>query len=233
MDIQMLIMPIVVIGFGLFAGGMFAYRKLTAGETFSWQKFLPTMGIGAIASFGLYLATGALPALDAVFVQIDTLMPGGAPSVSLVIAALLAVWNQISKGATSGGSVVQSTPVESVQQPVGASPGWSPGWTVTPTEQAGVSPFAALLTVVVGNDASSKRCNVRIDWGDGTPKEDFVPDPTSGVVVVSHPYIYKQGTSKYKGRQFYPTFEVIGQDGVSYGTFNVENKACAIEVQSL
>ena len=49
-DIQTLIMPIVLFGFGIFAVGMFAYRNLTAGETFSWAKMLPTMGIGGLAA---------------------------------------------------------------------------------------------------------------------------------------------------------------------------------------
>lgn len=123
MDIQTLIMPIIVIAFGLFAGGMYVYRKMTAGEAFSWEKFLPTMGLGALASVILYLAAGALPSLDAIFAQIESLAPGGAPSLTVILAALLAIYNQISKGTAPTATV--NTPAEqaaTIEQPKAGAP---------------------------------------------------------------------------------------------------------------
>jgi len=57
--IQPMVMPIVVAAFGIFAGFMFIYRNMTTGDQFSFEKFLPTMGVGAIAALFLY-ATGGV-----------------------------------------------------------------------------------------------------------------------------------------------------------------------------
>ncbi|MDP3563814.1 MAG: hypothetical protein Q8R70_04930 [Methanoregula sp.] len=101
MDIQTLIMPIVVIAFGLFAGATFVYRKMTAGEAFKLEKFLPTMGIGGIAAFALYLASGTFPSIDTLLTQIELMAPGGVPSITVILAALLAIYNSLVKSAAA------------------------------------------------------------------------------------------------------------------------------------
>jgi len=230
MDLPTYVMPIIVVAFGLFAGAMYAYRKITVKEPFKVEKFLPTMGIGALAALVVAGAGWVLPNLGDIFAQIEQMAPGGVPSITVIIAAILAVYNRVSKG----DNILPPFPtyVKPSDSAAPVTSEWSPGFTVTPTEMKGVSPFAALLTIVVGNDPKSVRCNVRIDWQDGTPAEDFIPDQTSGQVVVSHAYVYAQGMSKYSGHAFYPKFTVLGKDGKTYGDFNVVNKCCTIEVQS-
>jgi hypothetical protein len=113
----------------------------------------------------------------------------------------------------------------------GPSNSWSPGFTVTPVEQKGVSPFAAMLSIVAGRDQNGAQCNVTVDWMDGSPLETFKPDGL-GKVLVTHAYSYMQGTSQYTGHVFYPAFKVVSQGGAVLGEFNVEGKSCWIEVQS-
>jgi len=241
MDVQTLIMPIVVIAFGLFAGGMFVYRKMTAGETFSWEKFLPTMGIGALASFVLYLAAGALPSFDAVLAQIELMTPGGAPSITVILSALLVVWNTYMKGSgatttTTSTPAAQATTTEqatallpATAQPVTA---WQPGFTVTPTFQRGVSPLPVTLQVQGGMDSAGKRTALQVDWMDGSPAEDFVLDPTTGQKGISHTFLYNAAGTKYDAHSFYPEFTLIGSDGAKV-SFNVDGKGCEIECQSI
>ena len=238
-DIQTLIMPVIVAGFGIFAVGTWAYRKATVQEPFQLVKFLPTMGIGALAALVVYFASGAIPSMDQIMAQVALMMPGGVPSLSVIVAAILAVYNAVSKGdnplptlpsyvkpADAPGMV----PVEGTEPvAVGA---WSPGFTCTPVEQKGVSPFAALVTAVVGNDSTLKRCMLRVDWMDGTPIEDYRPNALTGAVVMTHGYDYQQGMSKYTGHQYYPKFTLISSAGVPVGEFNTIAKCCSIEVQS-
>ena len=112
MDTNTLIMPVIIIGFGLFAGAMFVYRNQTAGEKFDLQKFLPTMGIGALAAVVLWFASGTLPGLDQIFAEITVLAPGGTPSIAVIIAALLTIYNgYVKAGTTTSTSNVASTGV--------------------------------------------------------------------------------------------------------------------------
>jgi len=98
---QAWLMPVIVFAFGLFAAGMYLYRKYTAGEEFNATKFLQTMGLGGLAALVLYFASAAVPDVDAIITQIELLAPGGVPSMSVILAALLAVWNGLSKKVTS------------------------------------------------------------------------------------------------------------------------------------
>ena len=98
---QAWLMPVIVFAFGLFAAGMYLYRKYTAGESFEATKFLQTLGLGGLAALVLYFASAAIPDVDSVITYIETLAPGGVPSMSVILAALLAVWNGISKKTTT------------------------------------------------------------------------------------------------------------------------------------
>lgn len=111
------------------------------------------------------------------------------------------------------------------------SPAWSPGFTIVPVEQLGVSPFTAMFTITVGRDPSGNQCKVQVDWQDGTPVQEFHPNPRNQIMV-THTFTYLKGDSQYTGHQFYPVFRVIGPTGVVYGEFNTTNKCCWIEVQS-
>ena len=110
MDTNTVVMIVVMIATGLYAGGTYALKKIQdSGEQFSWEKFLPTFGIGALSAIVLYFSTGSVPALDAVFTQIEQMMPGGAMSATAVLAAVLMIFNQLGKTQTAGTSTV-STP---------------------------------------------------------------------------------------------------------------------------
>jgi len=229
-DINTIQFIVVLVGTGLYAGFSYALKKMQdSGTTFSLEKFLPTMGIGALASVVLYIGSGAIPGIENIFTSIDTMMPGGALSITVLLGAVMTIINQLTKGGAK--PVVATAPVVAASPAGTSAASWSPGFTAVPAAQAGVSPYAALITATVGDDAKSVRCNLRVDFGDGTPAEDFKPDPLSGIVNIAHVYTYAQGMSKYTGHQFYPAFEVIGQDGTSYGKFNVDGKFVAIEVQ--
>lgn len=245
------IMPIVIIGFGAFAGAMYIYRKMTAGETFSWAKFLPTMGYGAIAALVLWVGAGTIPDLNAIITQIELLAPGGAPSVSAIIAALLVIWNGLSKvnqpTATAMGvctttpkpvpvPVPETVPVVTPAVPVSDStgPGWiSSGFKVTPAFNVGYSPYLATLQAVVGMSSDMvHRCRLVVDWMDGTPRENIPVEPTQGIASMTHQYVYVKGDSKYSGHSFYPMFFVIDDATGVTQTYNLTNKCCEIEVQS-
>jgi len=233
-------MPTIVIAFGLFAGGMFVYRKMTAGEPFSWEKFLPTMGIGALASVVLYLAAGALPGLDQIFTQIETMMPGGAPSVTVIISALLVVLNTVMKGTTAVATT--PTPPTSIPAPVtvsaptvvpGASSGWQPDFSVTPTNQRIQSGTIAVFNLDTGaGDQGVHRCKqVNIDWMDGSPIQE-VPI-AKGYAQVTHTYSYVAGTSHYDAHAFFPEFTVVDSFDGAKKSFNTDGRACTVECVSL
>lgn len=153
-------MPIIVIAFGLFAGGMFVYRKMTDGESFSLEKFLPTMGIGALASIVLYLAAGAMPSLDSVLAQIELMMPGGAPSMTVIISALLVVYNTYMKGTgattTTTTAATQAATTEQAKSTL-AGTGTSTSTETTPVafEPSPVSPAGkGIILGIYGHSAS-------------------------------------------------------------------------------
>jgi hypothetical protein len=105
---QAWLMPVIVFAFGLFAAGMYCYRKYSAGESFDAAKFLQTMGLGGLAALVLYVASAAVPDVDTIIKQIELLAPGGVPSMSVILAALLAVWNGLSKKVTETTATVST-----------------------------------------------------------------------------------------------------------------------------
>lgn len=114
-------MPVIVIGFGIAGGLLFAYRNVTAGETFKAEKFLPYMGYGALAAAVLYIGSAAFPTLDQVLTYIETLAPGGVPSGSAIIAAILVIYNaavkaKIGSTTTTTAATTASTQAATTEQ---------------------------------------------------------------------------------------------------------------------
>lgn len=222
MEIQMILMG--AFGAAIIAGSMYL-KSRQAGEPFEPVKFVQTVVIGAISGGALGLS-GITITTENVEAQMAAYSFLGGGIAFFVENIIKWIYRMRPLGTTEQPIIA---PTELPSTPIVQ---WSPGFTVTPVEQKGTSPVAAMFTIIVGNDQGGKRCLVRVDWNDGTPVEDFMPNQLSGEVVVSHVYIYSQGTSKYSGKQFYPTFSVVGVNGVVYGQFNVDGKCCWVEVQS-
>lgn len=236
-NVQAWIMPIVVAAFGIFAAVMFYYRNKTAGEAFDLPKFLQTLGLGALAALVLYIASAAVPDVDTIISEIAVLAPGGIPSLSAILAALLVIWNGLSKKSVVTPPIAPAAVATAPITTSSAAPvqTWVPGLTVTPTFQKGNSPLPISLTVKVGMEsATGKRCKVKVDWMDSTPIEIFTADETTGIAVISHTYTYSQGTTQYTGHSFYPEITALSSDGnTAIQSINVDGKCCEIEVQSV
>lgn len=131
---QAYLMPMIVLAVGLFAGGMYYYRKYTAGETFNAQKFLETLGLGALAGFALYVASSAVPDINTIITQIESLAPGGTISASACLAALLAVWNWFTKflasnsTASTNTAATQAATTEQAKASLEAATGTTPAY---------------------------------------------------------------------------------------------------------
>jgi len=82
-DIQTYIIPLLLISGLVYGVAMWIVRKIQAGEKFDANKILQTMGIAAIAGATLYLATGAIPSLDALLTQMATIAPNDPSLVGL------------------------------------------------------------------------------------------------------------------------------------------------------
>lgn len=240
----MAIVPMVLIAFGLYVAGMYLYRKTQSGETFVWEKALPTMGIGALVAVFLYLVSGAIPSFDSVLAGIEGILPGGNVSMTALMAVVFGIIQQLLKGGGNAGSTsTPSTPVPTTTgttaPTVPTTPSttptptvWNPGFTVTPTFQRGVSPLPVTLQVQGGMDAGGKRSALQIDWMDGSPAQDCVLDTETGQATVSHTYNYNASGTKYDAHSFYPEFTLIGSDGAKV-SFNTTGKNCEIECQSV
>jgi hypothetical protein len=233
-----LIMPIIVVGFGLFAGAMFVYRKMTAGEPFSLEKFLPTMGYSALAALFLYVTIGAIPGLDAIATQIELIAPGGAPSITVIIAMLLAIYNAFTKTTTAATIAAAVRPAAAAPVPAAPLTGASAaagviapakpdpikylGFTVLPAYLEGVSPYPAKFKII----CSLLVTDYVVDFQDGSPVAagKLYREGEYMVQTFEHLYNYvKDG--KYSGHTFFPTIQITGSDGVGGQVTNVFNTA--------
>ena len=243
----------VMAGGIIYVSTMFFYRKITAGETFSLEKYAQTFGYIALVAIAAYITTSAIPDFDAILSQV-TASNGTADSGTILsLLTVVGAWlykNVLGKISTTtittttttaaSTATVVATPAVAVASPVAATTvqaaavSWSPGLTVTPTFQKGTSPLPISLTVKVGMErATGKRCKVKVDWMDSTPIEIFSADETTGIAVISHTYNYAQGTTKYTGHSFYPEITALSSDGATaIQSINVDGKCCEIEVQS-
>jgi hypothetical protein len=161
MDTQAYLMPMIVLAFGLFAGGMYYYRKVTAGETFDQTKFLQTIGLGALAAFVLYVGTLTIPDVNTIVTYIETLAPGGIPSMSAILAALLVVFNSLFKSGTTAATTTSTAATQAATtEQAKASLETTTG--TTPSYAAGKGTFLGIYgnSVSGGTPAPSFTCDV-------------------------------------------------------------------------
>ena len=245
-DISTIATMAVLAGGIIYVSAMYFYRRITAGETFSLEKYAQTFGYIALVSVAAYIATSALPDFDSILTQVTA--SGGTGDTGTILALLTTVgaWaykNVLGKVSTtttataSSTSVVAATAATTSTNTVtteATTTTWSPGLTVTPTFQKGASPLPISLTVKVGMEsATGKRCKVKVDWMDSTPIEIFAADETTGIAVIAHTYSYSQGTTQYTGHSFYPEITALSSDGTTaIQSINVDGKCCEIQVQS-
>ena len=255
-DISTIATMAVLAGGIIYVSAMFFYRKITAGETFSLEKYATTFGYIALVSVAAYITTSALPNFDTILEQITA--SGGTGDTGTILALLTTVGAWLYKNVLSKASTVATTAATTATTAVSTSETatstastttttttaaatsataqtWVPGLTVTPTFQKGNSPLPISLTVKVGMEsATGKRCKVKVDWMDSTPIEIFTADETTGIAVISHTYTYSQGTTQYTGHSFYPEITALSSDGnTAIQSINVDGKCCEIEVQSV
>jgi hypothetical protein len=250
-DISTIATMAVLAGGIIYVSAMYFYRRITAGETFSLEKYAQTFGYIALVSVAAYIATSALPDFDSILTQVTA--SGGTGDTGTILALLTTVGAWLYKHFTSTSAATATTTAQTVAgttaakstlaattaasatvTPAATAQTWSPGLTVTPTFQKGNSPLPISLTVKVGMEsATGKRCKVKVDWMDSTPIEIFTADETTGIAVISHTYSYAQGTTQYTGHSFYPEITALSSDGnTAIQSINVDGKCCEIEVQS-
>ena len=245
-DISTIATMAVLAGGIIYVSAMYFYRRITAGETFSLEKYAQTFGYIALVSVAAYIATSALPDFDSILTQVTA--SGGTGDTGTILALLTTVgaWaykNVLGKVSTTTTATASSTSVVAASAATASTntvtteattTTWSPGLTVTPTFQKGASPLPISLTVKVGMEsATGKRCKVKVDWMDSTPIEIFAADETTGIAVIAHTYSYSQGTTKYTGHSFYPEITALSSDGTTaIQSINVDGKCCEIQVQS-
>jgi hypothetical protein len=151
-NVQAWIMPVTVAAFGIFAAIMFYYRNKTAGEAFNLPKFLQTLGLGAIAALVLYAASATVPDVDAIITEIAVLAPGGIPSLSAIFAALLVIWNGLSKKTAQ----VTASPAGVVPQAAVSTPAAAPSLPATiPVQVPNAVPVANPLAITASTSTSA------------------------------------------------------------------------------
>lgn len=198
-------MPMIVIAFGIFAGAMYFYRKMTAGETFSYEKFALTMGYGAIASLVLYLAAGALPSVDQVIAEIEVLAPGGAASVTALISAFLVIYNAATKYFTGKSSTTDTTAAPATAT-ASTSDKFDPGFVPLPASQSLMSGQTASITLAAGKSAVT----CIIDWRDNTGVTTLAF--VNGMIATSHQYAY-EFDGKHQSHAYHPLFTLKDASG--------------------
>lgn len=154
---QASLMPMIVLAVGLFAAGMYYYRRFTAGESFDLGKFLQTLGLGALGAFVAYAASASIPDVNTVITQIEALAPGGTISSSAILAALLAVWNWFTKsysssssGTTTNTAATQAATTEQAKSSL-ATTGTDSTYTVTGTTPAYAAGKGTVLGIYKGS----------------------------------------------------------------------------------
>jgi hypothetical protein len=109
-DIQTYIIPLMLIAAIIYAVVMFIYRKIQKGEKFDANKILQTAGIGAIAGITLYLATGAIPSLDAILTEMANIAPNQ-PSLIGLGALVFGLFEQYILKGKLGTTPIIASPV--------------------------------------------------------------------------------------------------------------------------
>jgi len=109
-DFQNIIVPLLLISGLIYGVAMWIYRRIKNGEKFDANKILQTLGIAAVAGATLYLATGAIPSLDALLTQMATIAPND-PSLVGLGAIVFGLFEQyILKGKLGTTPIITSLP---------------------------------------------------------------------------------------------------------------------------
>lgn len=212
-NIIQIILTIIAVGA---IGGLKYYERLYGNKPESWdiQKF----GLLIVVAFVIMVAEYAYGNAIA-FPAEDIIVPA--------MGLFGAAYTMITAGKLTKNALTPKT-ATTVATTVS---GWSPGFTVAPTFTKGISPCAVRLYANVGMNRDSTICGLKVDWNDGAGFFEDVPVTADGNAAMVHTYMYIQGTTKYTGHSYYPTFAVIQKDGtITY--FNVGDKCCEIEVQA-
>jgi hypothetical protein len=125
-DVQNLILPAGIMAVIAYSVIMMLYRMYMNKETFNGNKVLQTLGIGTIATITLYLATGAIPSLDAVLAQADVLSKNlvGNESIFVILGTLAyGIFEKFLKGQFG----IIPTPIVTVIPPTYGTPAFPAG----------------------------------------------------------------------------------------------------------
>ena len=95
-DVQNLLLWAILLGGLFYQTTMFIFRAIQGGEQFNLQKYALTYGYVAILAVITYFATGSIPGVDAVMIQL-TSVPSVATILPLIMAAIFGIFQQGSK----------------------------------------------------------------------------------------------------------------------------------------
>lgn len=112
-DIQTILLWAILIGGIVYETTMWIYRRVTAGEQFTLEKYALTYGYVGLFAVVTYYVTGAIPGVQDIMVNL-TSVPDVAAFLPLITALFMGIFQQGSKKLQSSGitapSVVPSVP---------------------------------------------------------------------------------------------------------------------------
>ena len=229
----------IMVGGIIFVTGMYFFRKVTAGEAFSIEKYGQTLGYVSLLAVGAYVATGAIPDFNAILIQLSEEIPEASAVATLGFSVLLGLYNKLMKSTVTSSNAPETGTVTSINEDNAtvaatspSSSGWQPDFSIIPTFPRVASGMPVVFTIDTGaGDQGQHACKeVIIDWMDGTPLQN-VPI-TRGWAQVWHTYTYAKGMSQYAAHVFFPEFTTVdGYDGARK-SFNTDGRSVTVEVQS-
>lgn len=199
--------------------GTVKYAEKTFGpnpETWDSGKFAVLLSVGVIIVVGAWYLNGAveMPTIEA----FDQVMPFFTTVFGTLGASLtVLLGGKYAKKVAQTGKLVSKQTVEVAAAATESTLQYI-GFTVTPTQMEGKSPFLAAFKI----QCSTIAVGWSIDWKDGSAPQQggFVTEGEYNVVTVYHLYNY-QYDGKYTGHSFYPEITIVSKDGVK-NTFNTE-----------
>lgn len=147
-DVQNLLLWAILLGGLFYQTTMFIFRAIQGGEQFSLQKYALTYGYVAILAVITYFATGSIPGVDAVMIQL-TSVPTVATILPLIMAAIFGIFQQGSRLVGSKTVATTTTTTETPPGPYANKPA-SGGDMITVTQYQG----RGKLTGIYGGSAA-------------------------------------------------------------------------------
>lgn len=92
---------IIMAGGIIFVTGMYAYRKITTGETFNLQKYALTFGYVALVAVAAYITTSAVPDFNEILTTVYAGIPDPATWGTLLSTVAIGVLSKVLKSSST------------------------------------------------------------------------------------------------------------------------------------